>query len=50
MHDSRNRTTRRSALRRLPLAAAVALVFSSPVAFAQSIEAPAAQDPARRWG
>ena len=44
MHDTRNRTTRRSTLRRLPLAAAVALAFSSPVAFAQSADAPPAQD------
>ena len=44
MHDTRNRTTRRSTLRRLPLAAAVALAFSSPVAFAQSADAAPAQD------
>ena len=43
MHDTRNLTIRRSALRRLPLAAAVALVFSSPVALAQSADPPPAQ-------
>ena len=39
--QTRTRTTRRSAMRRLPLAAAVALVFSSPLAWAQSADAPA---------
>jgi outer membrane receptor protein involved in Fe transport len=43
MH-ARNRTPRRSALRRLPLAAAVALAFSSPAVFAQSADTPPAQD------
>ena len=37
----RNRTVRQSVLRRLPLAAAVTLAFSSPLAWAQSADAPA---------
>jgi outer membrane receptor protein involved in Fe transport len=44
MLHSRNRTTRHSALRRLPLAAAVALVFSAPVALAQSADPAPAQE------
>ena len=44
MQHRRTRTTHRSALRRLPLAAAVALVFASPVALAQSADPAPAQE------
>ncbi|HWS77951.1 MAG TPA: TonB-dependent receptor [Thermomonas sp.] len=42
--QARSRTTRHSALRRLPLAAAVALAFSPSLAWAQSADAPAPQE------
>ena len=41
---ARRHTTRHPVMSRLPLAAAVALAFASPFAWAQSADAPAAQD------